>query len=90
MFKNIGRVVYSWFYKTDDGAKYEAPVIDHEFGRTPEKFRRQAAINMRVNPQLREEIVGILAMRLGSRQAGEAEARRRYPEAFDRNIPKGA
>jgi hypothetical protein len=64
----------------DDGRP--RPVIVSSYGETSEVARLAAALNMRDDPDLRKRIVDILAVRYGSQQAGENEARRRYPEAF--------
>ena len=48
----------------------------------PEGARRQAAENMRRDPVKRVEVESLLARKLGSMEAGIAESRRRYPEAY--------
>lgn len=87
---NVGRVIHTITRRDEFGQTVETPVIRHRAGTTPEWARRQAAVNMRLNSALREEVICMLAVSYGSRAAGEAEARRRYPEAFDVNIPLGA
>jgi hypothetical protein len=49
------------------------PIISTEWGAVSEGPRRQAAENIKRDPALKAKIVEML---------GEAEARRRYPEAF--------
>lgn len=58
-------------------------VISTPWGPVSESARAQAAANLRADPAKRAEVVALLAQRLGSAAAGEAEARRRYPESFD-------
>src|SRR5271154_2529581 len=58
------------------------PVIVSQYGETSEVARLAAALNMRDDEALRRKIIDMLAFKLGSRQKGEDEARRRYPEAF--------
>lgn len=48
-------------------------LIPTQWGPVSEGARRQAAENMKNDPFLRERIIAMI---------GEAEARRRYPEAF--------
>jgi len=58
------------------------PVIEGPHGTTTEWARHQAAMNMRADAGLRAAVEDLLAQELGDEQAGIAEARRRYPEAY--------
>ena len=58
------------------------PVIMTEFGPVTERARRQAADNMRADDWLREQVEAALVKQYGE-ELGLAEARRRYPEAYE-------
>jgi hypothetical protein len=47
-----------------------------------EAARRQAAINMRLDPAKRAQVEVMLGEKLGSLVAGIKESKRRYPEAY--------
>ena len=59
------------------------PVIDSPWGRTTEKARLAAAFVLRDDPVKREQVEALLAVEFGSVDRGKAEARRRYPEAYE-------
>lgn len=56
------------------GRKRDPIIIQTEWGPVSEKFRQQAAVNMRLNPELKAKI---------EMMVGPEEARRRYPEAYE-------
>jgi hypothetical protein len=60
----------------------EKPTIMSPYGPVTEAGRLQAAYNMRDDPACKERVIELLTKQLGSRERAEAEARRRYPEAF--------
>jgi hypothetical protein len=64
------------------GFKKEAPVIQTEWGPVSEDMRLQAALNMRLNPEVRIRVEQALAKKFGSVARGLMEAKRRYPEAY--------
>jgi hypothetical protein len=57
-------------------------VIDTPYGPVSESARRQAAYNLKIDPQKRRQVEEMLGKELGSPEAGRAEAKRRYPEAY--------
>lgn len=61
-----------------------APLILTAWGPVTESARAQAAANMREDPDRRAQVIQLLADQLfgGDIARGEAECRRRYPEAF--------
>lgn len=59
------------------------PIIMTEYGPTTEWARRQAAIEMKNDPDCKKSVEELLIQQLGSREAGLAEAKRRYPECYD-------
>ena len=63
--------------------KRERIIINTQWGPVTESARRQAALNMRDDPVLREAIIARLCAETGDPAAGLTEARRRYPEAFE-------
>ena len=63
--------------------KDSTPVIMTENGPVTESARLQAARNMREHPEIRRRIELALAKQLGGLGKGIAEARRRYPEAYE-------
>jgi hypothetical protein len=65
------------------GTKQDKPVIMTEHGQVTESMRFQAAMNMRLKPEIKAAVEGQLAKELGSLAKGIMEARRRYPEAYD-------
>jgi hypothetical protein len=59
------------------------PIIMTEWGPVTESARLQAAINMRVDENIKARVETMLIQQYsGDVQAGMAEARRRYPEAY--------
>lgn len=67
--------------------KRAAPVITSEYGQTSESARRQAALNMRDDADLRYRVVSALAQKFdGDWRKALTEAERRYPEAEWGNI----
>lgn len=67
----------SWF----DRLKKKPPVIMTQFGPVTEYARKQAALNMRDDPECKARVEKILVAELGV-ETGMLEARRRYPEAY--------
>lgn len=63
--------------------KPPAPIILTPFGPVTEAARYTAAMNMRVDADLREKVLACLAKELGSIAKAEIEMRRRYPEVFE-------
>jgi hypothetical protein len=63
--------------------KQPPPIIMSAYGPVTESARRQAALNMRDDPILREAVISRLCAEMGDPTAGLKEARRRYPEAFE-------
>lgn len=59
------------------------PVIHTAYGPVTEWARRQAALNMRDDPVKRHAVEAVLIEKFGSEEAGMAEARRAYPEAYE-------
>jgi hypothetical protein len=60
------------------------PVIMTQWGPVTEAARHRAALNMREDLTLREQVVELVVRETGGdRMLGEREARRRYPEAFE-------
>jgi hypothetical protein len=59
------------------------PVIHTEFGGdVPEALRKQAAINLKLDPQKRRDVLAMLTERLGGNKAlALRESQRRYPES---------
>ena len=62
----------------------KSPVIMTEHGPVPERARAQAAKNMREIPGVKERVEAVLVNQYGT-EIGLAEARRRYPEAYETN-----
>lgn len=59
------------------------PVIDTVWGPVSESIRFQAAINMRLDSSLRDQVEAMVTREMGGDvEKGKAEMRRRYPEAF--------
>jgi hypothetical protein len=58
------------------------PQIDTPYGPVSEAARKQAAANMKLDPKLRDRVVEAVSRDVGSPEAGLAEAKRRYPEAW--------
>jgi hypothetical protein len=54
--------------------KNSPPILTTEWGQVSEGLRRQAAENLRNDPVKRAKVIEMI---------GEAEARRKYPEAFE-------
>ena len=63
------------------------PVINTPFGPVTEWARQQAAENMRQDSIVRSAVEAMLIRECGSEEAGMAEARRRYPEAYRDEVP---
>jgi len=63
--------------------KQPPPIIMSAYGPVTESARRQAALNMRDDPILREAVIARLCAEMGDPMAGLKEAQRRYPEAFE-------
>lgn len=62
----------------------DGPTIMTEHGPVTESARRQAALNMRMDPTKRAEVEALLGRQLGLEgDALLAEVRRRYPEAYE-------
>jgi hypothetical protein len=57
-------------------------IILTPWGPVTEGARRQAALNMRADPELRKRVEEHLVKEMGSVAEGLAEAQRRYPEAY--------
>lgn len=66
---------------TDDSTKTPPPSIFSEYGQTTEWARKQAATNMRNDPEVRRRVEMLLVKKHGQAR-GLAECRRRYPEAY--------
>lgn len=62
-----------------------APLILTAYGPVSESARKQAAINMAADHDKRAAVIKLLADQIfdGDLVAGEAECRKRYPEAFN-------
>jgi hypothetical protein len=63
-------------------SKAEKPIIMTQWGPVSESARLQAAQNMLASDELKHRVEEQLAKELGSAARGLAEARRRYPEAY--------
>jgi hypothetical protein len=61
------------------------PVIETQFGNVTESARLRCAFNMREDNRLREKIETLLAEQIfeGDIAKGQAESRKRYPEAYE-------
>lgn len=57
--------------------------INTPWGLVTESARKQAALNMRDDPEKRAQVEAMLVSQFGSVAAGMAEFRRRYPEAIE-------
>lgn len=64
--------------------KAPPPLIMTEHGPVTERARAQAAKNMAESPEIKARVEKILIDQLGE-EKGLAEARRRYPEAYETN-----
>jgi hypothetical protein len=62
----------------------KSPVIMTEHGPVSEKARRQAAENMKNDADTKARVEAVLVNQYGT-EIGLAEARRRYPEAYETN-----
>lgn len=62
----------------------DPPLIMSAWGPVTESARRQAALNMRDDPDKRAAVEEVLAKQLfnGDIELGRAESRKRYPEAY--------
>jgi hypothetical protein len=68
-----------------DKLRSKPPRISTPYGDVTECARKQAALNMRDDPALRERVVEVLARELCCPpDIALKEARRRYPEGFRR------
>lgn len=66
------------------GLKTKPPVISTPNGDVTESARLQAALNMRIDPMIKMRVIDCIVKQFGGdEQRGMAEARRRYPEAFE-------
>lgn len=72
----------SWLKRLFNPTTGEPPLIMTKWGPVTEAARLQAAMNMRANDELKHDIERRLAKEMGSAAKGIAEARRRYPEAY--------
>jgi hypothetical protein len=63
----------------------DAPVIKTQWGPVTEAARRQAAANIKADPELRKKVEALLARECGGLAQGLVEARRRYPEVYEDN-----
>ena len=59
------------------------PVIMTQWGPTTESWRKQAAINMKLDPDKRAAVEALLCKEMGGVAQGLVEARRRFPEAYE-------
>lgn len=61
------------------------PIIMTPYGPVTESARKQAALNLWLDPVKRSQVVELLADQLyaGDMAKGLAEAKRRFPEAFE-------
>ena len=59
------------------------PKIVTPFGYTTEWARKQAAMNIKADPELGKRVLDLLTKELGDVVKADAEMRRRYPEAFE-------
>jgi hypothetical protein len=75
-FRN--RITSVLFGRTKD----DKPVILSQHGATTESMRLQAALNMRVDPEVKARVEEALIRQMGSVAKGMIEARRRYPEGY--------
>ncbi len=62
--------------------KQEPIRIETIYGPVSEVARKQAAANMKDDPELRERVMDVLVRQTGSVELAEAEMRRRYPEIY--------
>lgn len=58
------------------------PVIMSEWGPVTESARLQAAINMRLDAELRKKVEAVVIQEVGDTVLGLKECMRRYPEAY--------
>lgn len=58
------------------------PIIMTEWGPVSEPARLRAALNMRADENIKARVEAMLVKQCGSVEAGMAESRRRYPEAY--------
>jgi len=59
-----------------------SPKILTPYGYTTESARLQAAINIKLDPELGKRVLELLTKELGDVVKADAEMRRRYPEAY--------
>lgn len=81
----VKRTVMEWLRETFPSVwkTTPPPVILTQWGPVTESARRQAAINMRLSPDLRERVERVVIREMGGDEAkGMAECRRRYPECY--------
>ena len=60
----------------------ERIIIMTPYGPVTEVARLTAALNMRDFPDIKARVMAMLEKEMGSPEKAEAEARRRYPEAY--------
>ena len=58
-----------------------SPIIQTEWGPVSESARKQAALNMKADPEVKHRVETLLVKQLGMAK-GLLEARHRYPEAY--------
>jgi hypothetical protein len=63
------------------------PKIITPYGYTTEWARKQAAMNIKADPEMGKRVLDLLTRELGDVVKADAEMRRRYPEAFE-EVPK--
>jgi len=54
-----------------------------EWGAVSESARKQAVINMYLDPEKRKAVLELLCKKMGSVAKGELEFRERYPELYE-------
>jgi len=77
----IGYYVVCWAFRRLRESE-APPVISTDYGPTTEWARKQAALQMRFDPDVKRIVEDALTERLGSTEAGIAESMRRYPECY--------
>lgn len=71
-----------WWYRLKDSIT-GPPVIISQHGQTTEWARYQAAINMRLDPKMKQQIVDLIALKENLSSADALKtAKKRYPEAW--------
>ena len=59
------------------------PVITTDYGPVTEWARFAAAQHIKSDPETKQRVEALLVQKMGSEEAGMAEARRRYREAYE-------